>query len=537
MPRRVSVLLGAGASVEAGLPMTNELASQLIDELNSRHSSAGRDPEWLKALNFAYGAMVGYQSQEGDNPNRAVSIERLISSLRLLSEKDNREAAPFVAAWKAGADGFARSARPQIDTRDLVRAIEKIRNPSPGRRVHNAESDLRRALEKYLTTREAVIPGESSFSEAEKTVVRGVAEVLSQHQAVSYLVPIADFARTQSTGIDVLSLNYDLVIENLCENNGLTLERGLSSWTPGNPMNFHQSGAAVRLYKMHGSVDWYVKPSDSEVLPPTYITGDSDDLSKRTVPWIVIGDREKLSTPGPILDLLRAVEDALRESDHLVVVGYSFADAHINSLLSHWLSSDDSRTMSIVDPFWSKNATKFHQDLVNVYGAKPLRDGSYWQPRLFIHRSKTGDSIGEALYDTQKSPAEPIVSFEMTHRIDGVFDVVLIDKNVSGPVYIELGTAGKGHGIDHGDAVTIEAIGVGDCDLSVLTHLRGLQLEVINWAVGDTLRVRTLDEYPAHPCVAVHYKRLDSATTWTTRKIFDAAEVHPKAQSLAPTHD
>lgn len=78
--RRITLLLGAGASVDAGLPLTVQLAERVLHEANS---DSGRN--WVRALNFVYGSMVGYQSEDGSNPLQAVNIERLISAIRLLS--------------------------------------------------------------------------------------------------------------------------------------------------------------------------------------------------------------------------------------------------------------------------------------------------------------------------------------------------------------------------------------------------------------------------------------------------------------------
>lgn len=80
---RVIVLLGAGASVDAGLPLTSQLAARLVDAANSGRSRRPPTP-MVQALNFTYGALVGHHAESGRNPLEAVNIERLNLALLLL---------------------------------------------------------------------------------------------------------------------------------------------------------------------------------------------------------------------------------------------------------------------------------------------------------------------------------------------------------------------------------------------------------------------------------------------------------------------
>jgi hypothetical protein len=42
----------------------------------------------------------------------------------------------------------------------------------------------------------------------------------------------------------------------------------------------------------------------------------------------------------------------MRDTDHLIVVGYSFRDDHINVVIKDWLQNLNGRRLTIVDPFF-----------------------------------------------------------------------------------------------------------------------------------------------------------------------------------------
>lgn len=88
-------------------------------------------------------------------------------------------------------------------------------------------------------------------------------------------------------------------------------------------------------------------------------SGQSTVEEFNVVPWnesnegqpaIIFGQRDKLTTDGPFLDLLRAFRDQLFKSSHLVVVGYSFRDTHVNNYIKYWFSRTENRKLTIIDP-------------------------------------------------------------------------------------------------------------------------------------------------------------------------------------------
>ena len=61
------MLLGAGASADASLPLTH-LAEKLVRRSNETDTPVfGLRSNWVSALNFVYGSMVGPQAEDGNS--------------------------------------------------------------------------------------------------------------------------------------------------------------------------------------------------------------------------------------------------------------------------------------------------------------------------------------------------------------------------------------------------------------------------------------------------------------------------------------
>src|SRR3954453_17786314 len=92
---RISFLLGAGASADARLPMTGQLTRCIVESLPSS-----------LALRFVCSALIGHRGVQGVSPFADLDVERVFSAVRLLAERRDHEAAPFVYAWNPGVDSF-----------------------------------------------------------------------------------------------------------------------------------------------------------------------------------------------------------------------------------------------------------------------------------------------------------------------------------------------------------------------------------------------------------------------------------------------
>lgn len=286
----------------------------------------------MRALNAVYAGMVGHQGRRGGNP---LNVETLVSAVRLLQNRDSHEVAPFVAAWSPALSDFDSEeipAQPGDKIADVINRGLMGHGGMIGHDIGEAVATIARApLRPHL---------QKPFTDAEIFILRSLVDLFGDIGDVSYLQPLVDLARTQPGGLDVITLNYDLTVETIAAQSGLTVVRGIEAWRPGQPLAFPREDGVLNLMKLHGSLDWRRAAGDrklpSELTPPRLDIVDPqmmvDGDQRSQLSWIVVGDREKLATDGPTLALNFAARDALTRATHLAVVGYSFGDVTRTSM-------------------------------------------------------------------------------------------------------------------------------------------------------------------------------------------------------------
>lgn len=405
---RIVVLLGAGASADAGLPLTSGLAQIIVEKANAadgRNDGLYPSPsDFVSALNAVYASMVGHQGQRGKNPLTAVNIETLISAVRLLQDRDRHEVAPFVSAWSAAVSDFPSNDIPSEPGSKIAEVISKglMGGHISGSEISDPIATIARAAIRPNLAR--------PFFDAEQFVLSSLVEILGAVGDVGYLDPLIELARTQAGGLDVITLNYDLTVETAALNGGIPVARGIETWRPGSTIDLPAKPRTLNLLKLHGSLDWRRERPDGGVpkalAPPRLRISDlhaeADSAHAERLPWIVVGNREKLATDGPTLPLHFAARKALAKGTHLAVVGYSFGDDHINAMIRDWLAAEPARTISVLDKYWERHRywsrpTDFKSILVNEYGRDRADFGKSRQPRLVAVEGTARDELAHVL--------------------------------------------------------------------------------------------------------------------------------------------
>ncbi|MDQ1082211.1 MULTISPECIES: SIR2 family protein [Microbacterium] len=259
------------------------------------------------------------------------------------------------------------------------------------------------------------------FADAESFILRTLVDLLSPPYDVSYLQPLIRIAETQARGLDVMTLNYDLTVETAATALGVNVNRGIEGWRPGQPLDFDQVDGTLNLLKLHGSLDWreterphgfqaLLASPTLEIVAPGEV--DKPGRNIRATPWIVVGDREKLATDGPTLLLNAAARVALNRADHLVVVGYSFSDPHINSMIRDWLNADERRTITILDKTRPREQAyreivDFRSALIATHAHPQDRDGTPRTPRVHLVEGGARE-LESALSETPRALPTPV---------------------------------------------------------------------------------------------------------------------------------
>jgi hypothetical protein len=144
------------------------------------------------------------------------------------------------------------------------------------------------------------------------------------------------------------------------------VETGIEVWSKTGSFGTHQLESGIKLLKLHGSIDWILQPSqrsNERPMPHTIVRLRTLADGPTTRPAIVFGQRNKLRPDGPFLDLLCEFREELKHSTHLVIIGYSFRDAHINQYIADWLNDDKRNTIAAIDPGFENSPQEFVRDL------------------------------------------------------------------------------------------------------------------------------------------------------------------------------
>lgn len=241
------VLLGAGASVEAGVPaafgMTEAIRQRLIGQ---KHDGV----DLGQVLDFVCERLSSHSSRSVQD------VERVFSAIEMLSERETLEVSPFVERWNR--DGWPWQEGLERERGDTVYAALRDRM-------------LTELRELVATTR----------------------------KQISYLEPLVRSAADPRRAT-IATLNYDLSVEGAAEAARIEVHTGINHWV--NSGDWDWPNAGVRLIKLHGSIDWAWEndlPEDGR-LPSRYVRQVSAATSDVRAPAMVFGLRGKLRAEGPV---------------------------------------------------------------------------------------------------------------------------------------------------------------------------------------------------------------------------------------------
>lgn len=298
---KITFLVGAGLVNDAGLPLSDDLTKKFRDHLLEQVESnaKGNHALHLQVYRFLVGGIRYQQGVLNRDPDGPVNIEQLATAALRLKSRLDSPLAPYVSGWN--------------------QKLVELEAMQEGLLADFLESIYSR-LNSWLTVDEPA--------------------------KIAYLARLNDF-KAIADSVDVFSLNYDLCIERAFTESAHTFVNGFTEngWTPS---EFESSG--VRLFKMHGSLDWVedeVHGICSVSMPRhTY----ADDFEGQKPPLLIFGTDAKLTGKEPFLTLLHSFSSRLHDSDMLIVVGYSFQDDYVNEIIEQRMNRNTRLKTIVVSP-------------------------------------------------------------------------------------------------------------------------------------------------------------------------------------------
>lgn len=273
-------LLGAGASKDAGLKTSEEMTREVERRLKGEWKRHEKLYNAVKA-----GILYGY-ALKGE-PKIEVNIEEFVNVLTELSQCKDHTIFPFIASWnmevkETAGDNFV-----------------EIKN-------------FRDAIIQVLINEWVNLPDPLS---------------------ASYYAGLQKFASELGSNLRVFSLNYDVCVESACgrENvfTGFSHVTGWKGriWNDRMMRDDHGQTKPIRLYKLHGSVDW--REEDGHVVSYESPSKCDDAGDYR----LIFGTQNKLRYTDPYLVLLSEFRKFAADAKLIICIGYNFQDKHINTIL------------------------------------------------------------------------------------------------------------------------------------------------------------------------------------------------------------
>jgi SIR2-like domain len=347
-------LLGAGASVDAGLPRGGDLTNQVLEHMRAMgHGARAATAFHAVACLLAKSASQNPPTSPNEDPN---DFERVLEALSLLSRKHLQVLEPLLTEWNG-------------DLRDAI------------------------AQGKGLP--------ENAFDEARATAalvaLPRVLELKDSSRA-GYLTPLLE-PRDGARRV-IATVNYDNAIEIAASDcfPRIALETcivphgdTLDCWNRNRRIVPGKTG--VSLLKLHGSVTW--RYTDSRIVGSSNGPQLIDEIDERIHgfpapdessirdlvnirdPALIYDPVAKLGGPGPFVKLLGAFQDELWATDALVIIGYSFRDDHINSIIWDWSGRGPKKIIIVNGPGFApdRTASPWAFNLDNRLGARFVNTG------------------------------------------------------------------------------------------------------------------------------------------------------------------
>jgi hypothetical protein len=291
-----AVLLGAGSSVCAGLPLTNQLTAKALQSDKLSEDSK----EILNAIQASFA-----------DANPASHIEDYLSEL---------------VDWLAIT---ARRANRNVEVNNVTIGGAEYSNDQ----LLQAIDDIKRAIFDVIKI--------DVDSEVHERFVQAL------HR------PMRPGKDSNSGTIDYLVMNYDTLIEDALALSKLRyadgLEGGVSGWW--NPSTFDQSNLDARVFKLHGSINWAEhSPSTTPLRIAPHLKRSLQQASKIMI-WPA-STKYRETQLDPYANLMHRARMVLNPQGGsqrvLLITGYSFGDAHINLEIERGLRSSNGNLTVIV---------------------------------------------------------------------------------------------------------------------------------------------------------------------------------------------
>jgi len=356
--RKIVFLLGSGISIPAGMPKLDKITERVLSG-------------------------EGIYYHEGDfSSNVRPYVEPAKKRLEEEQKENVRRIVRFLHRLKVEIYYYYERHKFKLDTNyeDLYymalqifdSQIGNYDNPAVQALVDKIFPEIKSLLEKNNFRHEWTL---SELAEiATQYIEYVVSDELNnkQLQPLDYLGCIKEACEDDDfSNVDIFTLNHDTVLETYFKRDGIQFTDGFFKpdgekhryWEPS---LFNCESFKVRLFKLHGSINWFrFEPegakdrSDELIGIPSgmrnYRIEDSkgrilDAIDKRPILLIGVYNKMLEYTSGIFEELHYQFYRSLRQVKQLVICGYGFGDRGINNKIIEWICSSHNHRIILVNP-------------------------------------------------------------------------------------------------------------------------------------------------------------------------------------------
>ncbi len=379
--KRIALLLGAGTSVAVKMPSTEDITERILSSSGVFHHSS--DCYYID------------DNKKGWSDWEREPVECIVRFLNWL-----REVAQL---------SLRRKSKPNYE--DLYLVASQLNSHLSGVLVNFALQPfvdcVLSKLPEFAIKKDSKILGERQLwylTHETKNYIHDVTSCMLR-KPLPTLVPLDALLSVccdeAFDSVDIFTLNHDRVLE--CwfdqrrqdsDQKKRHYEDGFSEKTNNlrywAPERYENSTLKVRLYKLHGSVNWYQYDSENEGLTRTKVAipvdgsiSASRDASGHLMipsprPMILLGTFNKMfEYRGLVFDELHCrFSKTLKQVSQLIICGYGFRDRGINYQLSRWIHTGSGRKVILIHHDPDKLQQKAEKDIAEDW--KTLKNEKMW---------------------------------------------------------------------------------------------------------------------------------------------------------------
>jgi SIR2-like domain len=136
-----------------------------------------------------------------------------------------------------------------------------------------------------------------------------------------------------NSAISFITTNYDLTFEHFCTKSSLEVDFGFSFEKEANKINLNKDfkwyPEKIEYRKIHGSLDWNSQNDTVIKIGAPIIPHNPDQVA------IIYPGYKGVPANEPFVSLHTRLYQRLIEADYVIVIGFAFRDAYINSLFEN----------------------------------------------------------------------------------------------------------------------------------------------------------------------------------------------------------